>query len=219
MSIDHTILGVISLSPCSGYDMKAEFEKGVAGMVSALSFGSIYPRLKHLEQEGLIETKQVDTDGRRKKIYDLTATGWQKLMRWLEESSEYPIPMHDELLLKMLFWGSTGYERQVLIKHLHTRRDDSLDLLNYIAEWQRNDTAFIDEYSMLVLTYMQSRLEAELNWIAIAVEQLERPASLPVQDSQWLAVLQKARRQKALGIPPSEEAPVEDHSPEAEPTE
>lgn len=208
MSIDHTILGVISLFPCSGYEMKAEFEKGVAGMVSALSFGSIYPRLKHLEHEELIELKPVETEGRHKKVYELTARGWEELRKWQEQAPEYPIPMRDELLLKMLFWGSTGQDRQMLISHLQTRRDESFDLLNYIAAWQQDETSFIDEYSMLVLTYMQSRLEAELNWAAVAIEQLENPESLPVHDPRWLSVLQKARRQKALGEQPSEEAPT-----------
>ncbi len=43
MSVDHIILGIISLAPCSGYDMKAACEGGEVGLVSKLSFGSIYP--------------------------------------------------------------------------------------------------------------------------------------------------------------------------------
>src|SRR5436305_7565241 len=118
MSVDHIILGVISLAPCSGYDMKVEFEKGGAGMLSALSFGSIYPRLKYLEQEGLIEAlpsaegrhtgrDESPNEGlkRHKKVYELTARGWVELSQWLEQQAVYPIPMHDELLLKMRFCG------------------------------------------------------------------------------------------------------------------
>ncbi|HLZ56479.1 MAG TPA: PadR family transcriptional regulator [Ktedonosporobacter sp.] len=204
MSIDHMILGVISLYPCSGYDMKVEFEKGGAGMLSALSFGSIYPRLKQMEQAGLIETQQVDTEGRHKKVYELTAKGWQELAQWLEEPSEYPLPIRDELLLKMIFWGSSGQERYVLIEHLHVRREESRDLLNYIAEWQSNGKSFIDEYAMLLFTYLQMRLEAELKWIETAITQLEGPPQLPVQDPKWFAVLQKARRSKALGLVPED---------------
>ena len=33
MSTEHTILGVISFTPCSGYDMKVEFEKTLYGQV------------------------------------------------------------------------------------------------------------------------------------------------------------------------------------------
>jgi len=199
MAIEHSILGMISLKPCSGYDLKAEFEKGGAALLSASSFGSIYPHLKRLEQDGLIETQEEGHDGRHKKVYELTAKGWQELTHWLEQTSEYPIPLRDELLLKLLFWGSSGKERTTLIEQLQARREESLDLLNYIEEWQSNGTAFVDEYNALMFSYMRTRLESELAWIAEATAQLEGPAQLPTQDPQWLSVVQKARRKKALG--------------------
>ncbi|GAC1358853.1 MAG: PadR family transcriptional regulator [Ktedonobacteraceae bacterium] len=200
MAIEHSILGMISLRPCSGYDLKAEFEKGGAALLSASSFGSIYPHLKRLEQDGLIEAQEESGNGRHKKVYELTAKGWQELAHWLEQSSEYPMPMRDELLLKMLFWGSAGKERTTLIEQLRGRREESLDLLNYMAEWQRNGSAFVDEYNALVFSYMRMRLESELNWIAEVTTQLAGPEQLPIQDPQWLSIVQKARRKKALEL-------------------
>ncbi len=197
MAVEHSILGMISIHPCSGYDLKAAFEKGGAALLSTLSFGSIYPHLKRLEQDGLIETQEGSDDGRHKKVYELTAKGWQELTNWLEQSSEYPIPTRDELLLKMLFWGSTGKERATLIEQLQARHEESLDLLNYISKWHGNGHAFIDEYHALVFSYMQQRLESELSWIVEATAQLAGPAQLPPQDPQWLSVVQKARRKKA----------------------
>ncbi len=198
MSIDHIVLGLISLNPCSGYDMKMEFEQGGAGMLSALSFGSIYPHLKQLEQDGLIVALQADENGRRKKVYELTTHGWQELSDWLEQRPAYPIPMRDDLLLKMLFWGAAGEDREQLITHLQIRRTESNDLLGYIRDWQSNGKSFVDEYTELVLTYIQTRMEAELTWIEKAIEQLKGEPRLPVQDPNWLSVLQKARRKQAL---------------------
>ncbi|MEM8535403.1 MAG: PadR family transcriptional regulator [Chloroflexota bacterium] len=83
MSLNHAILGFISLYPCSGYDSKVDFENGGAGLVSLLSLGMIYPRLKHLENTGLVETHQTKTTGRSKKLYELTGAGWQALVDWL----------------------------------------------------------------------------------------------------------------------------------------
>src|SRR5437588_3989335 len=68
LSVDPVILGMIALYPSSGYDMKAELEKGGAGMFSALTFGSIYPRLSALEDEGYIVTFAADNQGRRRKV-------------------------------------------------------------------------------------------------------------------------------------------------------
>jgi len=198
MAIEHIILGIISLVPCSGYDMKIEAERGSLGMLSALGFGSIYPRLKQLEEDGLVEIQQIETEGRRKKVYELTAGGWRELARWLKEPPAFPLPFRDDLLMKMLFWGAAGADRTALIEHLRARREESIEVLEYLAEWQKSETAFIDEYGMLVLTYIKTRLEAEIAWIALATTQLEGPPELPVHDTQWLAVLQKARRTKAL---------------------
>ena len=223
MSVDHIILGVISLAPCSGYDMKVEFEKGGAGMLSALSFGSIYPRLKYLEQEGLIEALPTSAEGRHtgggkspseglkhKKIYELTARGWLELSQWLEQQAAYPIPMRDELLLKMLFWGAAGMDRAQLIEQLQTRSEETRELMSYIDEWQKNGSSFVDEYGALVLSCIQSRLEIELSWIEKTIAQLKEPPQLPVQDPKWLAVLQKARRNKALGLQPEESTQPEE---------
>jgi|ERR1019366_4665421 DNA-binding PadR family transcriptional regulator len=194
MSIDHIVLGLISLNPCSGYDMKMEFEQGGAGMLSALSFGSIYPHLKQLEQDGLITALQADDNGRRKKVYELTPEGWQELSNWLGQQPAYPIPMRDDLLLKMLFWGAAGENRETLAAHLQARRNESNDLLGYIRTWQSNGKSFVDEYTELVLSYIQSRLEAELSWIEKTIEQLKEEPRPPTQDPHWLSVLQKARR-------------------------
>src|SRR5258707_15835918 len=102
LSVDFVILGMISAYPSSGYDMKVELEKGGAGMFSSLTFGSIYPRLKVLEAEGYITSYDADTRGRRRSIHELTAKGWHALADWLAEPLEYPLPMVDELLLKMM---------------------------------------------------------------------------------------------------------------------
>jgi DNA-binding PadR family transcriptional regulator len=208
VSVDYIILGILSLAPRSGYDMKAEVEKGSVGMLSALSFGSIYPRLKSLEQAGLITVQEEEQAGRGKRMYELTAEGWRQLQNWLDLPSEYPIPQKDELLLKMLFWGAAGADRTTLIEHLKRRRDESSDFLRYLAERPQDGRSFIDEYGMLVLEYMQSRLEAEIGWIDKAIRQLEGEPAVPIQDPHWLSVLQKSRRTKALN-------PEADEEPEA----
>ncbi|MBA2287013.1 MAG: PadR family transcriptional regulator [Ktedonobacteraceae bacterium] len=207
MSVEHSILGVISLYPCSGYDMKVEFEIGGAGLLSALSFGSIYPRLKQMEQDGLIETSQVSGEGRRKKVYELTARGWKELEKWLKELSAYPIPMNDELLLKMVFWAAGRPEdRATLIDHLQMRWQQSKEMREYLIQWPQNGTSLISEYGMLAIRYVRARLETELAWIEETITQLEGPPQGPVQDPRHLAEQQRERRARAF----AEQQPQED---------
>jgi PadR family transcriptional regulator, regulatory protein AphA len=200
MSVDHIVLGIIGLAPSTGYDMRAEIEKGSIGLLSALSFGSIYPRVRALQDEGFVRMEQEDKDGRKRKLYELTAKGWQELQRWLmDEEAAYPLPMRDELLVKILFWGIAGAERHALREHLQARREESEELLAYLRSLQSDSVTFIDEYGMLVFSYMESKIEGELAWIEKASTQLLQEPELPHQDPKWLAVLQKARRKKALG--------------------
>lgn len=198
MASEHVILGVISFTPSSGYDMKAEFEQGGAGLLSALSFGSIYPRLKQLEEEGVVEVLQAEHEGRRKRVYELTARGWQELVNWLEQPSDYPRPWRDELLLKMIFWGPAAADRTVLIEHLQERRRETRHFLAELHAWQKNGISFVDEYSELVFSYGEMRLESELAWLERALAQLEGPEHPPAQDPTNLAAEQKARRTRAF---------------------
>jgi len=159
--------------------------------------------LKQLELAGLIESQQVEgerVEGRQKKVYELTTSGWQALAEWLEQSAAYPGPVRDELLIKMLFWGSTGKDRTVLIEHLRLRREESAATLQYLEMWRNDGKSFIDEYVLLVFSCLTTRLQAELTWIDESLSRLEGPESLPEQDPQWFAVLQRVRRRKALGI-------------------
>lgn len=197
MSVDHIILGIISLAPCSGYDMKAACEGGEVGLVSKLSFGSIYPCLKQLEQDGLVRVQQESSDRRKRRVYELTARGWETLRQWQTQAASYPFPVEDELLLKMLFWGASGADRLTLIAHLEERRSLTQELLVHLEERLNDGITFIDEYAAYVLDYIQHKLEAELTWIDATKAFLEEPERSPVQDPHWLAVLQKARRAKA----------------------
>ena len=161
MASEHLILGVIGWYPCSGYDIKAEFEQGGAGMLSGLNFGSIYPSLKKLRDEGLVETVREGAAGRPRTVHELTARGWDELAAWLEAPTDYPIPMRDELLLKMLFWGAALPEpedRAPLVEQLGRRRERTVELLAYIADWPTNGVSTIDEYGMLVLDYLRGHL-------------------------------------------------------------
>ena len=199
MSTEDIVLGVLSLYPCSGYDIKTEFEQGGAGLLSALNFGSIYPRLRELERKGLVTTTEAHVGDRRKRVHELTGRGWEELAAWLEAPSEYPIPMRDELLLKMLFWGSGHPEdRPTLIEHLHERRDRTTGLLSELQAWSTNGTSLVDEYGMLVFEYLRMRLETELSWITRAMAHLSGPPQPPIQDPQDLVLQQRERRAKAL---------------------
>jgi PadR family transcriptional regulator AphA len=193
MASEHVILGVIARRPCSGYDIKAELEQGCGPLLSSLNFGSIYPSLKKLGDEGLVRMEQEGAAGRPRKVHELTARGWEALTVWLETPTDYPIPMRDELLLKMLFWGAAlPHRRAALIAHLQRRREHTVELLAYLAEWLADEVSSVDEYSLLVRDYLRGRLEAEFAWIHHAIAQFEGPPRSPAGDQRARASQREA---------------------------
>ena len=94
----YAILGMLTHEPMSGYDIKKAFDRSIASFWSE-NFGHIYPTLKRLRGEGLIEP--VAADGRR-KVYALTPSGRDELMRWLEQPPR-PQPPRNELILQLFF--------------------------------------------------------------------------------------------------------------------
>ncbi len=68
------ILSLLAIKPSHGYELSKKIEHITKGLVKG-SPGSIYPILKELKSEGLLEEDLVIEQGRAKKIYKLTSRG------------------------------------------------------------------------------------------------------------------------------------------------
>jgi PadR family transcriptional regulator, regulatory protein AphA len=200
MSLDHYMMCAISTMPSTGYDIKMEFEHPGAGQFWGISFGSIYPRLKKLEENGYITTLFEESSGRGKKVYELTIKGWRELQTWLKKKPSSPI-MKDELLVKVSFWATILQEdREGLINHLLERKQHSEETLAYYQAWPTNGISTIGEHGMFVIEYVTKKLQAELEWIDETIEKLKGPAQPPAQDPNNLIAKSKQRYQQALEV-------------------
>ncbi|MEY2625490.1 MAG: hypothetical protein RL412_1265 [Pseudomonadota bacterium] len=76
-------LGLLSFGDASGYDLKKHAESAGDHFFAA-GFGSIYPALSTLLNQGLIEPTAKSSGGRQdRKIYRITAAGRSELIRML----------------------------------------------------------------------------------------------------------------------------------------
>ncbi len=196
MSIEHSILAVISFRPSTGYDIKSEFEHKAAGLFWGMSYGSLYPKLKKLEEQGFITTIESETDGRRKKLYELTGRGWTELESWLARKPEPPA-IKDELFIKMAAWHNE-MDLSTLAHHLKERARDSQEILNFVKEWKQNNTSYINSVGMLAMRYAELKLEAELTWIKESLTSLENNELPAGQDPKNLGEKQRERRKNAM---------------------
>jgi len=116
MAIDvRTIcLGLLSRGPATGYEIKKSFEdEGAIGYFLEASFGAIYPALGRLTEEGLVDLKVEQQDGKPdRKVYSLTESGRAAFKDSLRVSPG-PDRFRSEFLFLLLFAD--------LIPHDHLR--------------------------------------------------------------------------------------------------
>lgn len=82
-TLKYAILGLMMQAPVTGYDIAKAFGPGLGSFWSA-KHSQIYPELKRLTEEGLIQYSVV-TQGERmeKKLYEITGAGREDFMQWL----------------------------------------------------------------------------------------------------------------------------------------
>ena len=107
MSIKYAILGLLQYSDMHGYRIKEHIEKNFGHMWS-INFGQIYPGLKQLREEKLVDMLEIapsEKGGPQKKLYSITPKGVKALSKWLTEPPGKSILIRDPFLLKFAFFG------------------------------------------------------------------------------------------------------------------
>jgi PadR family transcriptional regulator AphA len=105
------VLGLLSIRPMSGYDMKRTVEQSLAHFWRE-SYGSIYPILRRLEADKLVERRaEKGSRAAERFVYTLTPEGWAEFERWLPEPPEQEPPIRSELLLKLFFGNHLPREK------------------------------------------------------------------------------------------------------------
>jgi DNA-binding PadR family transcriptional regulator len=103
MDVKTILLGSLFDKSLSGYDLKKIFSLSFA-FFSGLSYGSIYPALKKLEQKGLITMKlEIQENAPNRKVYTITEAGKQAFLDSLK--SPFGLERYkDALLMRMFFF-------------------------------------------------------------------------------------------------------------------
>jgi DNA-binding PadR family transcriptional regulator len=70
----YALLGVLSLGPASGYDIKKYCDVSIAHFWNE-NYGHIYPVLRQMEAEGLVDRKTEMNEGKARHVYHMTEQG------------------------------------------------------------------------------------------------------------------------------------------------
>jgi PadR family transcriptional regulator AphA len=183
MDVNNLCLGVLCLGDASGYEIKKMFEESFSHFQAA-SFGSIYPALSKLSDQGLVSFREELQEKRpTKKVFSITPEGRASFYQTLLETQPAEQYRSDFLVL-MMFAHMLPRERLEQILQLQTEQiGTELNILRGILNQCCELTAgmrFTIEYGITanqaLLELMEERREALLE--EILTEQNERrPAS------------------------------------------
>jgi DNA-binding PadR family transcriptional regulator len=112
--MDCVILGLLCHESLTGYEVKKRMDTTLKFFWSA-SFGSIYPTLNSLVNDGMVTKFETTDNGRDKVIYTIKDAGKEHLKKWLA----LPVTKDElryETLLKLFFGDEIGSD--VSLEHI-----------------------------------------------------------------------------------------------------
>jgi DNA-binding PadR family transcriptional regulator len=169
------LLGLLTLGPMSGYDL-GQLVRDSVGHIWSESYGQIYPNLKRLEAEGLVDRKTEKNAGKPdRNLYSITAKGHGNLIAWLRKDPQPEIP-RNEMLLKLFFGAQVP--ASVLIPYVERMVETHRALLDKFTLTEREiarQKQYPDTpYWKMTARFGQLEMEAHLVWAEETLQELRR---------------------------------------------
>ena len=102
MKSQDVILGILMETSASGYEIKQHFERLFSNFYNA-SYGTIYPTLTKLEQDGLITKQSLVQEGRpNKNVYTITEKGREAFHRYMVSDIQ-EVEIKSDFMLRLFF--------------------------------------------------------------------------------------------------------------------
>ncbi len=178
----YVILGMVSVEPRSGYEIKALVDQ-TTRFFWAASYGQIYPELKRLAEAGMIAGSDAPRGGRRRTVYAITADGEAALKDWLRQAPA-TYEMREEGLLKLFFAGVLSPEESAeILRWMGEHRSGVAERLRSMEPLAAEKNEAGDPFPLMVLGG-----GIEFNeWFADWCERMERQLLGSEPEGQRLA--------------------------------
>lgn len=174
MILARLILGLLSLSPMTGYELKKHFDSSINHFWNA-DKAQIYRTLTKLVQEGhatVTVIRQSNYPDRQE--HHITELGREVLVQWLQTEVSAHIPR--EPFMARLFFAAE-LDREGVLELVEARRTATQELLDdYLSQREDIDMrAAADRRSFLMAATLDNSIrhaEAELQWLEAVTEHL-----------------------------------------------
>lgn len=140
MALRYALLGLLNDAPASGYELTQRFALGIDRYAWSAKHSQIYPELRKLEGEGLIEV--VGEGARGKRSYGVTEAGRARLRDWLLSEPSAKGTRNEFVLRLFLMSALTNEEAVQLLTDLSKFAEaEQAELTAKVAELQARDDA------------------------------------------------------------------------------
>jgi len=135
MSLRHALLALLTAEPMTGYDLVKYFDGTIANVWSA-PHSQIYPELRRMEADGLIDVRVVPRGERaQKREYAVNENGVAALRTWQQELADYQ-PERDVYRLRSAHFELSTYDaaRRQLTEHRNHYMKLLTDTRQFVAD-------------------------------------------------------------------------------------
>lgn len=182
--LELAVLGSLHETPLHGYELRKRLNT-LLGMFRAFSYGSLYPCLRGLLNDGLIAEEEPREDtvlSRRSKIvYKLTAEGKERLHELLTQAG--PSAWEDESFgIHFAFFRHA--EAEVRLRILEGRRSRLEERLERVRTALARTRERLDRYTLELQRHGLESVEREVRWLNELIDSERRSSTaLPSAES------------------------------------
>ncbi|WP_294550730.1 helix-turn-helix transcriptional regulator [uncultured Pseudoflavonifractor sp.] len=183
--MEYLVLGLLSLSPMTGYELQQFIRQNLA-LICSHSAGSVHAALSKLEREGRITAALAAEGGRRKKIFSITESGRAAFSSWVAQPMQAEKVKNMELS-RLFFLGlAKPEERSAAIQNYIRQMEETEAVLRTIRDRFRQaqenslppgqDWDAVFRFQAYTIAYGIAAAQFEQDWYRRLLCELEEPS-------------------------------------------
>lgn len=191
MSVKASILAVLTMGECHGYQLRQEIESRTGGSWQ-INIGQVYSTLERLDRDGLVEAIESNEQGQTR--YRATDAGLAEAQDWLTSAIPSNAEARNELAMKLaLAVTIPGCNVEKLV---NAQRVQTMRTLQVLTATKREvDQADASELPWLLIADLNIfNCEAELRWLEHIEGTLARSLARGLNVTQELTATAKRGR-------------------------
>lgn len=180
--MEYLILGLLILSPMTGYELQQFIKKNLA-LICSHSAGSVQTALSKLEKEGKVTVRETSEGKRRKKVFTITDAGQSAFAVWIARPMQADKVKNMELA-RLFFSGlAKPEERLAAIRDYIRQMEETRGILCAIQEHFRQisrqelppgvDWPQVLRFQEYTIQYGIAAAEFEIGWYSHLLYELE----------------------------------------------